>query len=100
MPVNVFSAREARQKWESLQRSIARTARSRQAAAGLERELERLLGERDALGRELERLKRTRGLNEAAAEERDSIETHLRYLQDGIGEVQHAIMELEEGKVS
>lgn len=49
----VFSPRQARIKWESLQRTIGRTARSKQAVVELERELERLLEERENLSKDL-----------------------------------------------
>jgi len=49
----LYSPRQARLKWDNLQRSIGRAARSKQAVLELERELERLLQERETLGKDI-----------------------------------------------
>jgi kinesin family member 21 len=47
------SSRQSRLRWESLQRTITRAARSKQAVLELERELERLLNDREMICRDL-----------------------------------------------
>lgn len=89
-------------KWDSLQRTITRAARSRQAVLELERELERLLQERDGLSRDLANI-RTRQRHADTAElisEEDTIMANMNYIQENITQIQHSIMELEEGKES
>lgn len=49
----LFSPRQAKQKWETLTRTMTRAANSKQAVVELERELERLLEERDHLSKDL-----------------------------------------------
>ncbi|XP_065081255.1 kinesin-like protein KIF21B isoform X2 [Ochlerotatus camptorhynchus] len=89
-------------KWDSLQRTIARAARSRQAVLELERELERLLQERDGLSRDLVNI-RSKKVHSYTAElisEEDTIMANMNYIQENITQIQHSIMELEEGKES
>ncbi|XP_062546330.1 kinesin-like protein KIF21A isoform X2 [Armigeres subalbatus] len=89
-------------KWDSLQRTITRAARSRQAVLELERELERLLQERDGLSRDLANV-RSRQRHAETAElvsEEDTIMANMNYIQENIAQIQHSIMELEEGKES
>lgn len=51
--IELFSPRQAKIKWESLTRTINRAAHSKQAVVELERELERLLEEREHLSKDL-----------------------------------------------
>ncbi|XP_055713660.1 kinesin-like protein KIF21A isoform X3 [Phlebotomus papatasi] len=97
-----FSVRQARLKWESLQRTISRAARSRQAVVELERELERLLHDRETLSHDLTNIRRRQKVlpTPELASEEDDITSNLNYIQENITQVQHAIMELEEGKES
>ncbi|XP_059619317.1 kinesin-like protein KIF21B isoform X1 [Phlebotomus argentipes] len=97
-----FNVRQARAKWETLQRTISRAARSRQAVVELERELERLLNDRDILSHDLTNVKRRQKMHPTSelASEEDDITSNLNYIQENITQVQHAIMELEEGKES
>lgn len=90
-------------KWDSLQRTIARAARSRQAVLELERELERLLQERDGLSRDLANIRSKKKVHSDTAElisEEDTILANMNYIQENITQIQHSIMELEEGKES
>ncbi|XP_055550940.1 kinesin-like protein KIF21A isoform X2 [Wyeomyia smithii] len=89
-------------KWDSLQRTITRAARSRQAVLELERELERLLQERDGLSRDLANVRSRQGLGDVAEliSEEDTIMANMNYIQENITQIQHSIMELEEGKES
>lgn len=95
-----FSSRQARIKWESLQRTITRAARSKQAVVELERELERLLQERDSLSHDLTSIRKRQKTtnNPDLASEEDTIIANLNYINENISEVQNSIMELEEGK--
>ncbi|XP_058815616.1 kinesin-like protein KIF21A isoform X3 [Topomyia yanbarensis] len=87
-------------KWDSLQRTITRAARSRQAVLELERELERLLQERDGLSRDLANVRSRKGLGDVAEliSEEDTIMANMNYIQENITQIQHSIMELEEGR--
>lgn len=98
----VFSSRQARIKWESLQRTITRAARSKQAVVELERELERLLQERDSLSHDLTAIRKRQKIANTPelASEEDTVIANLNYIQENISEVQNSIMELEEGKDS
>lgn len=99
---SVFHPRQARIKWDSLQRTIGKAARSKQAVIELERELERLLQERDQLSKDLAIVKRRQKFQDSPdlASEEDSIQANLNYIQENIEQVQNSIMELEEGKES
>ncbi|XP_037037974.1 kinesin-like protein KIF21B isoform X3 [Bradysia coprophila] len=95
-----FSARQARIKWESVLRTINRAARSKQAVIELERELERLIAEREDLSRELANVQRRQKIQPTLdlASEEDTLSANLNYIQENITQVQHSIMELEDGK--
>lgn len=97
-----YHPRQARIKWDSLQRTIGKSARSKQAVIELERELERLLQERDQLSKDLAGVKRRQKFQDTPelASEEDSIQANLNYIQENIEQVQNSIMELEEGKES
>lgn len=99
---NGFHPRQARIKWDSIQRQILKTARSKQAVVELERELERLLQEREQLNKDLLMVKKRRRIqdNSELASEDDSIQANLNYIQENITQIQHSIIELEEGKES
>lgn len=96
----VFSTRQARIKWESVLRTINRAARSKQAVIELERELERLISEREELSRELANVQRRQKVQPSSelASEEDTLSANLNYIQENITQVQHSIMELEDGK--
>lgn len=97
-----FHPRQAKTKWDSLQRTMGKSARSKQAVIELERELERLLGEREQLCRDLAVVKKKQKIVESQelASEEDSIQANLSYIQQNIEQIQNSIMELEEGKES
>lgn len=95
----LFTTRQAKSKWETIQRNISRAARSKQAVVELERELERLLQERKSLSKDLANVKRrqkTDFTSELASEE-DTLTANLTYIQENIMHIQHSIMELEDG---
>lgn len=118
----LYDSRQARVKWNCLQRTIGRAARSRQAVLELERELERLLEERESLSRDLAsvnnhftyfllfityisyvlQIKRRQKIHETTelANEEDTLLANLNYIQENMQHVQQSIMELEEGKES
>lgn len=97
-----FHPRQARVKWDALQRTMGKSARSKQAVIELERELERLLQEREQLSRDLAIVKKRQKVIESQelASEEDSIQANLSYIQENIEQIQNSIMELEEGKES
>ncbi|XP_055302871.1 kinesin-like protein KIF21B isoform X4 [Sitodiplosis mosellana] len=98
----IFNPKQARTKWETLQRTINRAARTKQTMFELESELERLVTERESLIKDLNAVKR-RQKNEYSAElasEEDTIRSSLRFVQENITQVQHSIVEIEDGKQS
>lgn len=97
-----FSEKLARQKWETMQRSINRAARTKQTLIELERELERLVAERESLSRELNTIRRRRKIEDSSelASEEDTICSSLKFVQENITQVQHSIVEIEDGKQS
>lgn len=83
-----------------MQRDINRAARSKQAVVELERELERLLQERQTLSKDLANVKRrqkTEASSELASEE-DTLTANLTYIQENMTHIQHSIMELEDSR--
>lgn len=99
---NQFTEKSARQKWESMQRTINRAARMKQTLFELERELERLVSERESLSAELTTVKRRRNLEDNAEllSEEDTIRSSLKFVQENITQVQHSIVALEDSKQS
>lgn len=99
-PNVIFNIKLARTKWESIQRTINRAARTKQTVYELERELERLIGEREALSKELNVLQRRQKAeaNVDLASEEDTLRSSLKFVQENITQVQHSIMEIEDGK--
>lgn len=97
-----YHPRQARMKWDALQRTMGKSARSKQAVIELERELERLLQEREQLSRDLAGIKKRQKVIESQelASEEDSIHANLKYIQENIEQIQNSIMELEAGKES
>lgn len=99
----IFNPKQARTKWETLQRTINRAARTKQTIIELEGELERLVSEREALIKDLNVVKRrekAEGESSDLASEEDTIRTSLRFVQENITQVQHSIVEIEDGKQS
>lgn len=95
-----FNTKQARTKWESIQKTINRAARTKQTLFELERELERLLNERESLSKDLNVVKRRQKIEESPdlASEEDTIRSSLKFVQENITQVQHSIMEIEDGK--
>lgn len=72
----IFNPKQARTKWETLQRTINRAARTKQTMFELESELERLVIERESLIKDLNVVKRrqkTEDTPELASEEGNQI---------------------------
>lgn len=97
---NLFNEKTARHKWESMQRTINRAARMKQTLFELERELERLVSEREALSSELTGIKRRRNIDDTPelASEEDTIRSSLQFVQENITQVQHSIVALEDSR--
>uniref|UniRef100_A0A182MUL0 Kinesin motor domain-containing protein n=1 Tax=Anopheles culicifacies TaxID=139723 RepID=A0A182MUL0_9DIPT len=90
-------------RWEELQRTIMRAARSRQAILELEMELERVMQERDMLCRDLTNLRQRRKDNAESTlhdlvSEEDTLIANMNYLHDTIDELQKSIIQIEDGK--
>lgn len=96
----IFNAKLARNKWEAIQRTINRAARTKQTVFELERELERLISERESLSKELNVIRKRQKieLNVDLASEEDTLRSSLKFVQENITQVQHSIMEIEDGK--
>ncbi|XP_034946309.1 kinesin-like protein KIF21A isoform X2 [Chelonus insularis] len=92
-----------KQRWQTFERTITKQALAKQAIAETEREMERLLAEREELGRDLERLQKyrnslaSRGDDRNAAdidEDIDNIKSKIAYVQDSIAECQRDMVEM------
>ncbi|XP_017121295.1 kinesin-like protein KIF21A isoform X1 [Drosophila elegans] len=95
-----FTSRAARHRWENLYRTILHAARNRQLITQLEKELERLISEREDLSRDLNIMETSLGAEKRTDDfnEVDNIKTNIRYIQENIEHVQQAIMEFEDSK--
>ncbi|XP_014212531.1 kinesin-like protein KIF21A isoform X2 [Copidosoma floridanum] len=97
----VVNPKALKQRWQTFERTITKQALAKQAATETEREMERLLQEREELGRDLERLKKHRAAVGSAKgdtsdldEEIDNVTSKISYLQDSISECQRAMVEM------
>ncbi|XP_052868301.1 kinesin-like protein KIF21A [Anopheles cruzii] len=101
--VGLQTAKSMKTKWESLQRTIMRAARSRQAVVELELELDRVIQERNMLSRDLMNLRKRKkdgaesSLHDLISEE-DTIIANMNYFHDTIGNLQNSIIQMEESK--
>ncbi|KAG7203017.1 hypothetical protein KM043_010144 [Ampulex compressa] len=100
-PPKPVNPRALKQRWQTFERTIAKQALAKQAAAETEREMERLLQEREELGRELEVLQKHRALITSTKgdtgdidEEIDNVKSKISYLQDSISECQQDMVEM------
>ncbi|XP_037912108.1 kinesin-like protein KIF21A isoform X3 [Hermetia illucens] len=98
----IFSPRQARLKWENLQRTISRTVESKKTIVQLESELERLIHDREALSRDLANVRNKLRQNETPEliSEEDTLKANLNYVQEVMTQIQHSIIDIEEGKES
>ncbi|XP_018374137.1 PREDICTED: kinesin-like protein KIF21A isoform X3 [Trachymyrmex cornetzi] len=104
-PVKPLNPKALKQRWQTFERTIAKQALAKQAAAETEREMERLLQEREELGRDLEKLQKHRSQITSARgdtididEEIDNVESKISYLQDSIAECQRDMVEMGDGE--
>ncbi|XP_043793336.1 kinesin-like protein KIF21A isoform X1 [Apis laboriosa] len=104
-PPKLINPKALKQRWQTFERTIAKQALAKQAAAETEREMERLLQEREELGRELEKLQKhrntianSRGDTTDIDEEIDNVKSKISYLQDSISECQRDMMEMGDGE--
>lgn len=93
-------SRSPHHRWETLSRTILHSARNKQLLTQLETELERLVKEREELGRELKRIEDPQRVDKGSeySNEEDNLKTNIGYLQENIEHVQKAIMEFEDVK--
>ncbi|XP_077269576.1 kinesin-like protein 31E isoform X2 [Temnothorax americanus] len=103
--VKSLNPKALKQRWQTFERTIAKQALAKQAAAETEREMERLLQEREELGRDLEKLQKQRSQITSARgdtvdidEEIDNVESKISYLQDSIAECQRDMVEMGDGE--
>ncbi|XP_003707301.2 kinesin-like protein 31E isoform X1 [Megachile rotundata] len=104
-PPKPINPKALKQRWQTFERTIAKQALAKQAAAETEREMERLLQEREELGRELEKLQKhrnaiasSRGDTADIDEEIDNVRSKISYLQDSIAECQRDMVEMGDGE--
>ncbi|KAK0161534.1 hypothetical protein PV327_009993 [Microctonus hyperodae] len=98
----ILNQKSLKQKWLTFERTISKQALAKQAAAETEREMERLLIERDELGIDLERLQKIRanllsikgGDLTEFDEDIDNIKSKISYVQDSIAECQRDMVEV------
>ncbi|EEB15657.1 kif21, putative [Pediculus humanus corporis] len=104
-----FSSKEAKNKWTVIEKNINKIKLNKKAIAMSEKEMERLIAERESLGKELEQLIKKknslafcRNLNpnevQVLDEQIESAQANMNYLQESISECQHNIMEIEDAK--
>ncbi|XP_012275949.1 kinesin-like protein KIF21A [Orussus abietinus] len=105
-PAETLGPKVLKQRWQTFERTVTKLALAKQAATETEREMERLLREREHLGRELDRLLRNRstliasGTEVSAAEldeEIDNVRSKVSYLQESIAECQRDVMQIGDG---
>ncbi|KFB34942.1 hypothetical protein ZHAS_00000635 [Anopheles sinensis] len=90
--------------WSAMQRAIMNAARARQTVMELERELERVIQERNALSREIANVrirKNANGESQALQDlvsEEDTMIANLNYLHDTVTQLQETILQVEDGK--
>lgn len=87
-PAKQVNPKALKHRWQTFERTITKQALAKQAAAETEREMERLLQEREELGRDLERLQKhrdlvavTRGDTIDVDEDIDNVKSKISYLQ-------------------
>ncbi|KZC06514.1 Kinesin-like protein KIF21B, partial [Dufourea novaeangliae] len=104
-PPKLTNPKALKHRWQTFERTIAKQALAKQAAAETEREMERLLQEREDLGRELEKLQKhrnditsRRGDTADVDEEIDNVKSKISYLQDSISECQRDMVEMGDGE--
>ncbi|XP_052125712.1 kinesin-like protein KIF21A isoform X2 [Frankliniella occidentalis] len=105
---SAFSPRVAKQKWQSVEKNINKVALNKRTVAAMERDMERLLNEREALSKTLDLKIRKRDsarihkhepiVVKELEDEIEDLQANIDYVQDNITEAQHSIMQLEESK--
>ncbi|XP_046997793.1 kinesin-like protein KIF21A isoform X1 [Schistocerca americana] len=102
-----FSPKEAKQKWQELEKTISQNAINKQTVAVIERDMERNLQERESLCHSLEDLKRRRRFEEERGntlalmdldEQIQNINATISYIQEVIQESQQNVMQIEDAK--
>ncbi|KAI9556503.1 hypothetical protein GHT06_016292 [Daphnia sinensis] len=83
----MYSPKVAKQKWHKLEHNLSQMALNRLTVSQLEKDLERLMGNRDELGyiRELD-------------DQLESLKANIEYVQENIAECQRNIVQIEETK--
>ncbi|KAF7997081.1 hypothetical protein HCN44_005358 [Aphidius gifuensis] len=88
-------------KWQAFEKIITKQSLAKQAVAETEREMEKLLIEREELGKDLERLQKHRTIVETTGgdtieidEDIDNYKSKISYVQDSIAECQRDMVEI------
>ncbi|KAL0278939.1 UNVERIFIED_CONTAM: hypothetical protein PYX00_000615 [Menopon gallinae] len=104
-----FSPKVAKSKWSLIEKNINKVKVNKKAIAVFEKDMERLINERESLGKELEQMIRKRDLlrlsrnanpNEIQdlEEQIEAGQANMDYIQESISECQHNIIEIEDPK--
>lgn len=93
-----FTSRSIRQSWEHLYHYILAAARNKQMITQLEKELDRLIAERETLSHELNNLDNELSSKSDELNESENLKTNIQYIQENIDHVQKAIMDFEDSK--
>lgn len=93
-----FTSRSIRQSWEHLYHYILAAARNKQMITQLEKELDRLIAERESLSHELNNLDSDPSSKSDELNESENLKTNIQYIQENIDHVQKAIMDFEDSK--
>lgn len=109
-PRQPFSPKVAKQKWQRLEQNLSNLAYNRQAVSQLEKDLERYMGKRDELTRQLSEVLRDRDRALMRGEggsyirevddQLESLKANIDYIQESIADCQRSIVQIEETKVS
>ncbi|XP_030383515.1 kinesin-like protein KIF21A isoform X2 [Scaptodrosophila lebanonensis] len=94
--------RSAHVRWDNLIRTISHAARNKQFIIQLEKELGRLITQREDLSADLGNIEKRRSSNKEweDSNEEDNLKINISYVQENIEHVQQAIIAFEEGKES
>lgn len=103
-----FHERQARSKWQAIEKKITKVALNRQAISQMENDMDRWLKEREKLSRKLERLtikkkrivseKGNSSLVEDLDDQIENIKANVAYLHENIMECQQNIVEMEQAE--
>ncbi|XP_064602279.1 kinesin-like protein KIF21A isoform X2 [Liolophura sinensis] len=103
-----FSAKMAKQKWDTIEKNVASVITRRQTISHMEKDMENWMKHREKLGKKLEKLiikrdglesdKLSKNAIKDLNDMVESVKTQIDYAQENISECQNHIMQMEETK--